>query len=296
MSYGQTVRAVRDALASTGVFLTAGSVFYGSSTLGNTGNDGGAPSRAKATLAQAAALCTASKGDVVVLLPGHAESLTAAAAITLSKAGVTVVGVGNGRNRPTFTWTTATTAQMIVSGANTKFVNCVFDFTGFDAVAVAIAVDAANVEFENCEFITNSATAGVVSGITVGGTTTSPRFKINNCRFRGPAINAGTTTTAQVTITDAPDFEIINSFFTGKCTQNVTNGAANLRGEVHANRFVTYTGTKSLNFHASSTPFISSNRFNVPSGTAPIVAAAGFVAGNTYSAAAGVTAGTASTF
>ena len=55
------------------------------------------------------------------------------------------------------------------------------------------------------------------------------------------------------------------------------------------------TGTKAISVAAASTPFISNNRINVPSGTTPIIAAAGFVAGNIYSAAAGVTAGTAVT-
>lgn len=272
-----------------------GSCFFADSVNGSAGG-GYTPSGASLTLIQAQALCTAGAGDTVFVAQGHAETITGAAGMTFSKSGVTYEGLGQGRLRPTITFSTAIAAQMIVTGANVTFRNFVFDFTGIDAITAAIAVDAADVKFENCEFITNSGTAGVVSGITVGGTTTSPRFTVANCRFRGPATNSGTTTTAQITLTDCPDFEIINSYFTGKVTQNITNGAAILRGEIHNNRFVTYTGTKSINMHASSTPFISNNRINVPSGTAPIVAAASFCAGNVYSAAAGVTAGTASTF
>lgn len=296
MTQLQTKNVNRDVTAALGNLSYTGTVFFVSSGTGSSANAGKSIAKPKATIAQALALCTAGKGDVVVVMPGHAEDLTAAAAITASTSGVTILGVGNGRARPTLTWKTSTAAQFIVTGANTTFKNMVFDLTGIDAVVAAFAVDAADVAFEDCEFITNAAAAGVVSGITVGGTTTSPRFRVTNCRFRGPATNSGTTTTAQITITDAPDFEIAGNFFTGKCTQNITNGAANLRGEIHANRFVTYTGTKALNFHASSTPFVSNNRFNVPSGTAPVVAAAGFMSGNNYSAAAGVTAGTASTF
>lgn len=287
--------AVNDALAARGVLLSTGSVFFVSSVTGSSSNTGLTIGKPKATIAQAVALCAAAKNDVIVVLPGHAEAYAGAAALTVDKSGVTILGIGNGRNRPTLTWGTATTAQVLVTAANVQFSNMVFDFTGFDAIVAAIAVDAADVWFEGCEFLTNSGTIGVVSGITVGGTTTSPRFKVTNSRFVGPATNSGTTTTAQVTITDAPDFVFENNYCTGKMTQSINNGAANLRGLIRNNAFVVATGTKAINMHASSTPFITNNRINVPSGTAPIVAAAGFVAGNVYSAAAGVTAGTAST-
>lgn len=273
---------------------------YGSDSAGR-GTDPTAP---LATLTYALSVLAADiltlgipqSNDLIILAAEHAEAIGAAAAIAFNVTGVTIIGVGNGRKRPKLTWGTDTAATATVTGAQVKFKNIVFDFTGIDAVVAGIKVDAADVSFEDCEFITNSGTAGVVSGITVGATTTSPRFEIRNCVFRGPATNSGTTTTAQVTLTDAPDFRILGCYFTGKCTQNITNGAAILRGEIDNCRFVTYTGTKSINMHASSTPFISNCRFNVPSGTAPIVAAAGFVAGNVYSAGAGVTAGTASTF
>jgi len=71
-------------------------------------------------------------------------------------------------------------------------------------------------------------------------------------------------------------------------TQAILNATALLRGVIDNNRFVIATGTLAISVHASSTPFISNNRINVPSGTTPITAAAGFVAGNIYSAAAGV--------
>lgn len=275
---------------------TNGNALYCDSATGTTTGPGYSPESAYSTLATATGGAVASNGDVVFVAPGHAESITGAAGITFNKAGVRYQGVGIGRNRPTLTFSTSTAAQVLVTAANVTFANMVFDFTGIDAIVAAIAVDAADVTFEDCEFLTNSATAGVVSGITVGGTTTSPRFRVLNCRFLGPATNSGTTTTAQVTLTDCPDFVFKGNYCTGKMTQSITNGAALLRGLIDDNRFVVATGTKAINMHASSTPFVTNNRINVPSGTAPIVAAAGFMAGNVYSAAAGVTAGTAATF
>jgi hypothetical protein len=269
-----------------------GSVFFADSVAGSS-TGGYHPDAGTATLIQAQSLCTASAGDVVYVSPGHAESIIGAAGMTFSKAGVTYQGLGQGRLRPTITFSTDTAAQMIVSGANVTFRNFVFDFTGIDAIVAAISVTAADVAFEDCEFITNSATAGVVLGILTAAT--AARLRVERCRFLGPAVNSGTTTTACIKHEVGVDYVIKDCYFTGKMTQAILNATALLRGVIDSNRFVIATGTVAITMHASSTPFIVNNRINVPSGTAPIVAAAGFVAGNVYSAAAGVTAGTAST-
>lgn len=235
----------------------------------------------------------ASRGDVILVLPGYTQTISGAAGTTISKAGLSIIGLGKGSLRPTITFDTAITAQMIVSGANVTIKNVLFDFTGFDAITAAISVTAADVAFEECEFITNTGTAGVVLGILTAATAT--RFRVERCRFTGPATNSGTTTTAQIKHEVGVDYVIRGNYFTGKMTQAILNATTVLRGLIAENYFVVATGTKAIAMEASSTPFISNNRINVPSGTAPIVAAAGFVAGNIYSAAAGVTAGTAST-
>lgn len=274
---------------------TSGQYIFVSSVLGSDGNNGLSVAKPKATLSGAQSQANASKGDVIVVLPGHAESFTAAAALTLSKAGLYIIGLGTGAQRPTFTWSTSTAAQVIVSGASVTLDNVILDFTGIDAIVAAISVTAVDFNLRNSTVYTNSGTAGTVLGIVTAATAT--RFTVENNLFFGPATNSGTTTTAQIKHEVGIDYVIRNNVFLGgKCTQNILNATTILGGIIDNNRFVTYTGTKGIAMAAASTPFITNNRFNVPSGTAPIVAAAGFVAGNTYSAAAGVTAGTASTF
>lgn len=271
-----------------------GNVYFAQSTNSFADASGGyGPDYPASTVAAAQTLCTAANGDTVYIGAGHAESIVGAAGITFSKSGVNYIGQGLGRARPTFTFSTSTAAQIIVSGANVKFENIVFDFTGIDAIVAAISVTGADVWFDNCEFITNSATAGCVLGILTAAT--ADRLKITNCRFLGSAANSGTTTTAQIQHESGADYLIQNCYFAGKCTQNVLNTTNQvLRGLIDSNRFVT-TGTVAVSVKSTSTPFITNNRINVASGTSPIVAAAGFVAGNVYSAAAGVTAGTAAT-
>lgn len=273
---------------------TTGNYWFVSSLTGASANSGKSPAQPFATLAQAVSAATASNGDIIILMPGHAESLTASAAVTIDKAGLYIIGLGQGATRATFTWSTSTAAQMIISGAQTVINNVVMNFAGIDAVVAAISVTAVDFQLYNSKIITNSGTAGCVLGILTAAT--ASRMIIENCFFVGPATNTGTTTTAQVKHEVGIDYVIRGNIFMGKCTQNILNATTLLGGLIGDNRFVTYTGTKCIAMAAASTPFITNNRINVPSGTAPIVAAAGFVAGNVYSAAPGITAGTASTF
>lgn len=230
----------------------------------------------------------AGRGDLVYVLPGHAETITTAGGIAITESGLTIVGLGQGSLRPTFTLATSVAASFNITASNITVRNCVF-VAGVDAITAMINVSGTDVTFDTCEFDTNNATMGAVLGILTA--TTSDRFKVTNSRFLGPAVNSGTTTTAQIQYEGAVDIVIKGNYFTGKMTQAILNVTGTvLRGLIDDNRFVIATGTKAISVAAASTPFVTNNRINVPSGSAPIVAAAGFVAGNIYSAAAGVTA------
>lgn len=268
-----------------------GNVFFADSVTGSS-TGGYHPDAPCATLIQAQTLATASANDTVYVGHAHAESVIAAAGMTFSKAGVTYVGLGVGRLRPTITFSTDTAAQLIVSGANITFRNFVFDLTGISAIVAAISVTGADVSFEDCDFIISTGTNAPVLGILTAAT--AARLRVERCRFLGPATSTDTCT-ACIKHEVGVDYVIRDCYFTGKMTQAILNATALLRGLIHNNVFVIATGTLAVSVHASSTPMITNNRINVPSGTTPITAAAGFVAGNVYSAAAGVTAGTAST-
>jgi hypothetical protein len=246
------------------------------------------------TLKAALASCVASRGDTIVIAPGHTETITAAAGSGVTVAGVTVVGLGLGTLVPTFTFTTSTAASFDITASNVRLQNIIFT-CGIDAQTAMVNVTGTDVTFQGCLFNTNSGTVGAILGILTGAT--SDRLNVTMCRFLGPAVNTGTTTTAQIQYESAVDIQIQNSYFAGKMTQAILNVTGTvLRGLIYNNNFVIATGTKAISVAAASTPFISTNNINVPSGTAPVIAAAGFVVNNRYSAAAGVTAGPAITF
>lgn len=278
-----------------GGFNTTGTIWYVSSTTTGAAdtNGGKSPQYPFATINGAVAAATANNGDVIVVMPKHAETITAAAGVLISKAGLTIIGNGFGRQRPTFTFTTAVAASFDITAADTTISNCVF-VCGIDAQSAIVNVTASDVSFFNSEFQTNSASVGCVAGILTAATAT--RLWVQDCVFYGPAVNSGTTTTAQIKHEAGVDYIIRSNIFTGKMTQAIVNVATVLRGVIDANRFIVATGTSAITMAAASTPFIVNNRINVPSGTTPVTAAAGFVAGNAYSAAAGVTAGTALTW
>lgn len=274
--------------------LTFGNIFYLNSVTGSdTANNGKSPTTAFATLTVAVNACTAGNNDVIFVMQGHTETIVAAGGVTIAKAGVNIIGVGTGRNRPIFNWTTSTAGTFLISAANVYIENLVFSPVGVGAVVSAISITGADVFLNNCEMQISTGTNACVLGILTAATAT--RLRIESCRFIGPATSTQTCTAAiqhEVGI----DYVIRGCYFTGKLTQGILNATTILGGLIDNNRFVIATGTLAITMAAASTPLISNNRINVPSGTTPITAAAGFVAGNVYSAAAGVTAGTASTF
>ena len=249
--------------------------------------------RVYTSLTSAIAACTSGRGDVILVAPSLTTTVTGAAGVLVNKNGISIIGVGNGNDRPIINFTTAVAASFDITANNVLIQNMIFT-SSIDNQTAMSNVTGADVKFFGCVFNTNSATVGAAIGILTAAT--ADRFWVEQCRFLGTATNSGTTTTAQIDHEVGVDYVIRDCYFTGKMTQAITNGTTILRGLIYNNVFVVATGTKAINMASASTPMIASNKINVPSGTTPVVAAAGFVTGNSYSAAAGVTAGTAGTF
>lgn len=101
-----------------------------------------------ATLSYAVSQCVANRGDVIMVKPGHAETISSATALTLSTAGVAIIGLGVGTNRPTFTLDTATTATINVTAANVAIKNCIFTANFADIVSFFTLTTAKNFTLE----------------------------------------------------------------------------------------------------------------------------------------------------
>jgi hypothetical protein len=101
--------------------VTTGFYFFVSSGVGSNDNNGGR-STPFATIDYAIGKCTANKGDVIVVMPGHTETIAAAGGITADVAGVTIIGLGFGSLRPTITWS-AVASTFAISAANVTLSN-----------------------------------------------------------------------------------------------------------------------------------------------------------------------------
>lgn len=140
-----------------------GNVFWVDSGAGSNGNKG-TFDRPFSTIDYAVGRCTANNGDIIFVKPGHTETVTAAAGLDLDVAGIAVIGLGSGSDRPTINFTTATTADMDVDAANVTLYNLLFT-GGIDALAGPIDVNAADCAIVNCEYrdVTGQATDVIIA-------------------------------------------------------------------------------------------------------------------------------------
>ncbi|MFA4854191.1 MAG: hypothetical protein WC616_02440 [Candidatus Omnitrophota bacterium] len=116
-----------------------GNQFFVDSGIGADSNNGKGWATALATLDAAFAKCTANNGDIVWVAPGHSETYTTTGnKITADVAGVRVIGVGYGADRPTFTFS-HTGATMAITAASVVFDNLLF-VTGVDSVTTIATI------------------------------------------------------------------------------------------------------------------------------------------------------------
>jgi len=193
--------------------FTTGRTIFVDSNKGTSGGDGSTPAAAVDTLAHALLLATANKGDVILLMPDHAETIVAAT--TISTEGITIKSLGVGDNRAQFTFGTSTAAGFAISADNvrleglifkndidsqvavvttsnayTQIVDCDF-FEGSGKqylIGVSLANAAANYcTIDNCRFV--SITAGAASAIKIAAAV--DRCTIKNCYIKGDWSDAG---------------------------------------------------------------------------------------------------------
>lgn len=153
-------------------------VFYVHSGSGNNEYDGLSWSTPLATLAAAMDKVTASVGDVIVLRPGHAETTTA---VALDVAGVRVVGLGAGRNKPAFTATTASSDLFSVSAANVGLYNVRLVGAASGCTAL-LNINAADFTAEKVVFEHGAAPLLAVTVVAA-----AHRFQLVDCQWRGTA-------------------------------------------------------------------------------------------------------------
>jgi hypothetical protein len=163
-------------------FTTGNRFFVHSGTGTNSLGHGRNPESPFASIAYAfdSGLLTANNGDIVYVMPGHAETVSAAAGIDADTAGVTVKGIGSGTSQPKITFDTIITADLDVGAANITFENIHFS-ANFADLTAPIDVNSTDCTIRNCRFTETAVNMNAVIWILGGSTTTSSRLTVEGC-------------------------------------------------------------------------------------------------------------------
>lgn len=243
---------------AAGIPPTTGKIFFVDSNAPKR-NTGDAPENAMKTIDAAYNLCRASKGDQIWVMPGHAETIASATSLVMDKAGISIYGLGEGRNRPVLTFS-ATASQIDVTGANNKVSNIVFD-AGISAVVAAFDVDATATDFvlDGCEFNFSTTAYDFVIMVDL---TAAVRPVMRNCKFIAEE-TAGSNNAILLSTTISPQIE--GNWFSGDFTQAmIYNNTGVSTGLVIADNTGYNSDTTlgaSVDINVASTGIISGNRF-----------------------------------
>ena len=188
---GVTVKEVPITVSNPGkVFWLNNSSVLAPGGIGGSDANPGTYTKPFSTLAGALANTTvlASSGSIICVMPGHAESVTSATSLALSKAGIAIVGLGFGTMRPTFTLDTANTATITVSANNVSIQNCVF-VANFLAVAALFTLTTAKAfALDNCEIRDTTASLNFINLISTSTTTAAnDGLSVTRCQYHGLA-------------------------------------------------------------------------------------------------------------
>ena len=255
---------------------------------GTGGEQGKTPDAPFATIAYAVNRCTLdaqtggtqAPGSIVYVMANHTE--TVAATTNLSVAGVRIIGLGDGDDRPTVTFATAAAADYTLAAANIRIENIRFVCNiASQTHMIDIGASGDGAVITNCEFLEGSTTG--LSMIDITGVASD--VKIIGNKFDAPT--AGNYDEAIAVSAAALRVEISDNFIFGDfdeaCIQNPTSAVA-LRIKIHNNTLVnTLTGQHAIQLVSAVTGVISNNRCYVDTLTAVIDPGSCYQFGNTVS-------------
>lgn len=128
---------------------TTGTYFFVDDS-GSNANDGKDTDHPFADLDYAIGQTTEDHGDVIILMPGHAQAVTAT--IACDKAGVTIVGLGHGEARPTFTHDGALADDVVEISADSVVINNV-KLVGSGAACTALINLTGDADYSSLQYI-----------------------------------------------------------------------------------------------------------------------------------------------
>ena len=162
----------------------------------------------------------ASRGDIVLFAPGHTETVSSATALLFNKAGVTMVSLGKGSLRATFTLDTVATSKIPVSAANMAIKNCIFIANFADIATVFLLSTAPEFECSTCEFRDTSSVLNFLAIVTTTVSVNSDGLTFNDNRL---VITGTTAATTPIKVLNTMDRLTIKRNFITKAVLNNTS-------------------------------------------------------------------------
>jgi len=252
---------------------SAGEIFYvnnSTSTLalnaiaGSNGNDGKSPQRPFGSLDYAIGQCYANRGDVIFVMSAHSETPTSSIAIDV--AGVKIIGLGIGTERPTFTGDSTTAGfELFTVDADDVYIENirVGATTGTNSMTdlFGVATGTNNFTLKNCEI-----TQGIRDLLCISYDGTGLDNVIEGNTFivsaNGPdsAIRANSGVLTRL--------KVKNCVFDGNSTTNawdlgaIDSDQSNVRLIIEDNKFFhAPSSTHAIDFSGSTTGVIANNYF-----------------------------------
>ena len=263
---GVTIRGVPLLSTNPGeVFWVNGSGVLAKGGVGGSNGNDGSYRRPFATIDYAVGKCTASRGDIIVVMPGHSEDIASATSLVVDVIGVAIIGLGAGSDRPDLNFS-ATGGIVELDAANVTLYNLTFT-ADVGAVVVGVNVDANGVTIDNCEFNFNATGDDFLMGLDVD---TVDDFTFSNNKYYAEDNVAGA---AQAIRLDAEKrATITNNLFQGEFSAAVILGDAageqlTISHNVMTN--VDTTGGETIDLNNATTGIISYNSMGTLFDTAP---------------------------
>jgi hypothetical protein len=219
-----------------------------------------------ATIDYAVGQCKANRGDIIMVRPNHSEDISSATSLVLDVAGVAVIGLGSGTDRPDLNFS-ATAGSVEIDAANVSLHNLTLT-ADVTAVVVGINVDADNALLSGLEMTFNATGDDFITMIDCDGVN---GLTIENCTLKAEEGAAGCD--EAIRLDDCDHVSIIGNHITGDFTDGaiIGEGAAGVNLLIKDNTIYNADTTAGflIDLNVAFTGLMINNRMGTLFATAP---------------------------
>lgn len=166
------------------------------------------PDSPVATIDYAVGLCAANQGDRIYVMPGHAENISAATSLVIDIAGISIIGLGVGDQRPLLTYTAAAgTISAAAAGCSLENIRCYSDFTNGITKGITVGATADGFRMHNVEMEEAANTKEFLIAVEVAAA--CHKVDIDGFIFRGVT---GGTDSQCIKFAGASNFSSVKNF------------------------------------------------------------------------------------